>query len=74
MADPVAQLLDQVSEQIDNDFVPPISTIQAVRRFVAAMARNHARNSLVTLDDGRVVCVAKGSRLLGSTDEPDEIA
>lgn len=71
MHDPVAYVLDQVSEQVEGGLVPPVSTIQAVRRFCGAMAKNHAKHHLVTLDDGRVVSVAHGTRLLETVDDPE---
>jgi hypothetical protein len=54
MSDPVAAAIDQVCDQILKNFVPPVSTIQAVRRFNGCMAILLRRHGLAITAEGIV--------------------
>lgn len=54
MADPVADALDRLCDQILGNFCPPATTILAVRRFNGCMAILAARHNLVITDAGLV--------------------
>ncbi len=60
--DPLAHALNQVCDRILGNFVPPATTILAVRRFNGCMAILCKRVSLAVQDDGVVVSVEKGTQ------------
>jgi hypothetical protein len=61
MNDPVAHVLDQVVDAIEQrrDFCPPPTTILALRRLNAAMARLCAQHGAVVDDEGLVHVVGR---------------
>lgn len=54
MDDPVAAAIESVCDQILKNFVPPASTIQAVRRFNGCMAILLQRHGLAITEAGIV--------------------
>lgn len=54
MADPVAHTLEQLCDHILNGFIPPATTILAVRRLNGCMAILAAKHRIVVSDSGLV--------------------
>ena len=64
MTDELSPLLDHVSELVSRGFVPPQTTILALRRLNGTFARLCAEKGLVCDDHGNVVSVGgKGPSL-----------
>jgi len=72
MVDPVACALNQVADRVlDESFVPPQSTLLAIRRFNGAMAILFARHSLGADDKGNVFSVARGEAGPAVVEDPE---
>lgn len=64
MMDELAPLLDHVSNLVDKGFIPPQTTILALRRLNGAFARLCSTKGLVVDDNGNVTSVGgKGPSL-----------
>lgn len=71
MADPVASAIEKVCDGILDNFVPPATTIQAVRRFNGCMAILLKRHGLAITEAGIVFSPAEKSTQLTTVEEPD---
>ncbi len=71
MADPVAGAMEKVCDQILGNFVPPATTILAIRRFNGCMAILCQRHGLVITDEGLVVSVGRGHQGPSVMEDPE---
>lgn len=71
MDDPVAAAIESVCDQILKNFVPPASTIQAVRRFNGCMATLLQRHGLAITEAGIVFSPTEKAKGPAVVEEPD---